>query len=130
MVMNRKEKLRWDLGLILMIMLVIVGQAIQAIPVAIAEGIVQPTGVCLAQSGQTRGMVADNSTHSVTVFNADTDTVLGTVFLPGFGSGTGDCSITADLTRGFVTDFTNQVWVIDLTTSPPSLPSGTNPILI
>ncbi|MEZ6105036.1 MAG: hypothetical protein R3B96_02735 [Pirellulaceae bacterium] len=33
----------------------------------------------------------------------------------------GDCAITADQTLGFVTDFRMNVWVIDLTTSPPSL---------
>ncbi len=77
----------------------------------------------------TRGMVADNATGGVTVFDADTGAVFGTVFIPVTGN-IGDCSITADQTRGFVTDFAFQVWVIDLTTTPPSLAPGPNPIPI
>ena len=71
---------------------------------------------------QNIGMVADDSTASVTVFDADTDTVLGTVALPT-GPAIGDCSITADRTLGFVTNFTGNVFVIDLTTVPPALGS-------
>lgn len=74
------------------------------------------------------GMVVDNSTDSVIVFDTDTDAVLGSVPI---GPGTiGDCAITADGTLGFATDFALRIWVIDLTTSPPSLASGTNPIPI
>ncbi|MGB5999822.1 MAG: hypothetical protein WBI00_05015, partial [Thermoanaerobaculia bacterium] len=40
---------------------------------------------------QTIGMVADNLTGSVTIFDADTDTVLGTVVLPNPGPTVGDC---------------------------------------
>ncbi|MBI3799514.1 MAG: hypothetical protein HY268_21415 [Deltaproteobacteria bacterium] len=109
--MSRKEQGRWNLGLIL-------GSVL-------ALGVVVPP-----VKAQTIGMVADDDTHAVTVFNADTDTVLGTVDLPDSGAATGDCSITADQTRGFVTDFQSRVWVIDLTTSPPSLAAGPNPIPI
>jgi len=77
---------------------------------------------------QTIGMVVDDQTDIVTVFNADTDTVLGTVPIGGLTNG--DCSITADQTLGFATDFSFNVWVIDLTTIPPSLAAGTNPIPI
>lgn len=74
------------------------------------------------------GMVAENVGNSMVVFDGDSDTVLAKVSL---GSGfIGDCSITADLTLGFVTDFASQVWVIDLASSPPRLASGTNPIRI
>jgi hypothetical protein len=79
------------------------------------------------------GMVADDATKSVTVFNAETDTVLGTVPIPpspGSYNAIGDCSITADQTRGFVTNFDFQVSVIDLTTSPPSQAPTPNPIRI
>jgi hemolysin type calcium-binding protein len=109
--MNRTKRARGQLGLILGSMLVL---GIEATPVM----------------PQTIGMVADNATHSVTVFNADTDTVLGTVELPGSDGAIGDCSITSDQTRGFVTDFGSQVWAIDLTTSPPSLAPDPNPIAI
>ncbi len=86
-------------------------------------------GSLATASALTIGMVADNTTQSVTVFDADTGTILGTVFFPIAGA-TGDCSVTADQTRGFVTRFNGEVWVIDLTTSPPSLAPGPNPIPI
>ena len=76
-------------------------------------------------TAQTLGMVADG-TSSVTIFNADTDTVLATV--PISSGSIGDCSITADQTLGFVTNFRSEVFVIDLQTL--ALASGTNPIPI
>ncbi len=78
-------------------------------------------------SAQTLGMVVDN-TGSVTVFNADDDTVVGSVALPA-SRANGDCSILPDQSLGFVTTFTNQVHVIDLT-GVPILAGGTNPISI
>jgi len=83
----------------------------------------------VAARAQTLGMVVDNAQHKVVVFDADTDSVLGSVPI-GVGEVTGDCSITADQTVGFATDFNFRVWVIDLTTTPPSLAAGTNPIVI
>jgi len=74
------------------------------------------------------GMVADE-TNQVTVFDAATNTVLGSVPI-GPGLAVGDCSINAIETLGFVTDFRNRIWVIDLTTSPPTLAAGINPIPI
>jgi Ca2+-binding RTX toxin-like protein len=86
----------------------------------------------LELSAQTLGMVADNSTDSVIMFDADTHAVLGTVpITPSpFEAATGDVLITPDQTRGFVTNFDHKVFVIDLTTSPPSLAAGRNPIPI
>jgi hypothetical protein len=82
-------------------------------------------------AAQNLGMVADYGAKSVTVFDADSVTVLGTISLPVSGGATiGDCSIAPDQTVGFVTDFLRQVWVIDLTVSPPALASGPNPIPI
>lgn len=81
-------------------------------------------------AAQNLGMVADYGAQSVTVFDADSVTVLGTVFLPVSSALVGDCSISPDRTVGFVTDFLRQVWVIDLTASPPALASGPNPIPI
>jgi DNA-binding beta-propeller fold protein YncE len=79
-------------------------------------------------AAQTLGMVADHATQSVTVFNADTDTVLGTVpILQGL---IGDCAIAPDSRLGFVTDFLQTLWVIDLSASPPALAAGVNPIPI
>jgi len=79
-------------------------------------------------SAKTLGMVADNTESAVTVFDADTDTVLGSVFITGHPIG--DVLITPDQTRGFVTNFNSEVFVIDLTASPPRLAEGPNPIPI
>ena len=85
----------------------------------------------LELAARTLGMVADDTTASVTVFDADTHAVLGTVFIaPGIAQAEGDVLITSDLKRGFVTNFGFEVFAIDLTTSPPSLAGGTNPIPI
>jgi len=79
-------------------------------------------------TARTLGLVADDATRSVTVFDADTDTVLGSVFISDAGFGMGDVLITPDQTRGFVTNFNSEVFVIDLTASPPRLAEGPNPI--
>lgn len=77
---------------------------------------------------QNLGMITDRSGRAF-VFDPDTDTLLGTVVLTGTSLPIFDCVITKDLKRGFIADFNNRrVWVIDLTTAPPSLASGTNPI--
>ena len=75
----------------------------------------------------TLGMAADNASKSVVVFDAGADTALGAIDLPS-GGAIGDCAITQDQTQGFVTDFENQVWVIDLPTL--TLATGVNPIAI
>ena len=70
-------------------------------------------------------MVVNNEPGNVIVFNADSDTVVGSVALTEFG--TDDCSILDDQSLGFVNDFgPQQVWVID--PSVPSLAAGINPI--
>ncbi len=83
-------------------------------------------------AAQIMGMVADDETLSVTVLNANSDSVLGSVALPvalpPVGVTIGDCSISPDQTLGFVTDFNSEVWVIDLTV--PALAPGINPIPI
>jgi hypothetical protein len=81
----------------------------------------------LELSARTLGMVADNATNSVTVFDADTHAILGTVPIPR-SFFIGDVLITSDLKQGFVTNINPQVHVIDLTISPPSLAGGINPI--
>ena len=78
------------------------------------------------------GIVVDDK-NTVITFDAVTDTYLGSVPIrvgqPGYGF-TGDCAITTDGTRGFVTGGDGTVWVIDITTIPPTLDPGTNPITI
>lgn len=59
------------------------------------------------------GLVADYGTNSVTTFDPDTNAALGSASLPTFGT-VGDAAITADGQLGFATDFSNQVWVVDL----------------
>ncbi len=77
---------------------------------------------------QPLGLVADDETDSVTVLDLGGHAVLGAV--PVGPGAVGDVAITPDQTLGFATDFNRRVWVIDLTTLPPSLAAGTNPIAI
>jgi len=77
-------------------------------------------------AAQTIGMVVDWGNPSVTVFEADTDTILGTVPIPVFGRLSSDCSIALDEGLGFVTDFRSQLWVVDL--AELDLAAGVNPI--
>lgn len=74
---------------------------------------------------QTRGLVASLNTKAVTIFDTNTDVVLGSI---AFGSFPLDCAITPDGSLGFVTDFSRNVYVIDMATL--SLATGTNPITI
>src|SRR5262245_59083291 len=76
------------------------------------------------------GMVADRSTKSVTVFDADTYAVRGAVSLPTTSPVVGDCLISPDQTLGFVTDDAFHLWVIDLAGPVPALAAGINPISI
>ena len=73
-----------------------------------------------------RTLAMFTKTTGVTVFDADADTVVGSLSI-----GTPrDCSINAHQTLGFVVDGQNKVWVIDLTRTPPTLASDVNPIPI
>ncbi|MGH7898342.1 MAG: hypothetical protein ACREQQ_10335 [Candidatus Binatia bacterium] len=83
-----------------------------------------------AAGAATLGMVADNLSDMVTVFNADTDTILGSVPIPNPENTLGDCAIPVDRRVGYVTNFNFEVFQIDLTQSPPVLRSGVNPIAI
>lgn len=97
---------------------------------ALAGSVVALALQALPVSARTLGLVADNGTASVTVFDADTDTVLGSLDINTAGLAIGDVLVTPDQTRGFVTNFNSEVVVIDLTASPPRLAEGTNPIPI
>jgi hypothetical protein len=75
------------------------------------------------------GMIGDGNTNNVVVFDANTDAILAALPLTvGSGSCYGDGAITSDLSLGFVVTVGSVIWIVDLTTSPPSLASGTNPI--
>ncbi len=78
-------------------------------------------------AAQTLGIIADDASNRAVVFNADTDTITGSVLLPGANL-VGDCSINNSQTLGFVTDFASHLFVINLV--PPALAPGTNPVPI
>lgn len=75
------------------------------------------------------GMVVDNTTDKVIVFDADTYAVLASVPIsPGLVAG--DCSILSDQSLGFVTNGQSEIWVIDLFSTPPALAAAPNPVPI
>src|SRR5262245_18092440 len=77
------------------------------------------------------GMSASPATDFVLVFDANTDAVLGSVRLgPGAVQCSGDCVITSDLSRAYVTTAFGEIWVVDLTTTPPGRATGLNPFEI
>ena len=88
------------------------------------------TGLALAPAtvAGTIGMVCDDGSDSVVVFDADTNHVLGVVPLD-VGAAVGDCTVSRDQAYGYVTDGLGGVWVIDLTASPPVLAVDPNPIV-
>lgn len=80
-------------------------------------------------SAATLGLVLDRVTHTATVFDADSDRVRGSVPIsPALQ--VGDCAISADQSRGFVSSRSGAISVIDLTAIPPRLADGPNPIPI
>ncbi len=88
-----------------------------------------PTGIAIYVPPATgTGLVADTTTSSVVVFDPGTDTVTGVVPIPVNGGVIGDVEVSKDGNLGFVTNFANQVYVIDLKATPPRLATGTNPI--
>ncbi len=73
------------------------------------------------------GVVTDARTGITTVFDTDTGDVLGDVRI-GDLSLHADCSIAGVAGLAFVTGSERGLWVVDLTTVPPSLATGVNPI--
>jgi hypothetical protein len=69
----------------------------------------------------------DFNTNKAVVFNADTDTVIGSVPIPE-AADLGSCSISQDKKFAYVTNIRSQIWVLNLT--PPGLADGQNPIPI
>jgi hypothetical protein len=91
--------------------------------------VVVVTSMAASLAGQTRGVIVDNATHKAIVFNADSDTIIGSVTLPSQSLGEGSCTVTLDQKFAFVTDFNSHLWAINLH-SPPSLTAAPNPIPI
>jgi hypothetical protein len=79
----------------------------------------------------TLGLVADESSGTVTSFDADTGIVFGTVTIPN-ADRVGDCAILASAAsnRAFVTNFNGQLWQVDLGTAPPTIASRASGTLI
>lgn len=77
--------------------------------------------------GRSIGMVTDQALRRAIVFDADLDLVLGSVFLPILVY---DCVVDPSRRLGYVADFNQHVWLIDIAASPPALATGINPILV
>jgi hypothetical protein len=72
------------------------------------------------------GMVVDKS-GAITVIDPIASAEVGSVPIEPSYNGY-DCAITSDGTLGFMTDFTNRVWVVDVATRPPHVPAESSPI--
>jgi len=79
---------------------------------------------------RTVGMVANIYSNSVTVFDTDTDTVLGVVTLPAGSIGINDVFVDSSGKLGVVSDSDNELYFIDLSATPPRLDDGINPVTI
>jgi hypothetical protein len=100
------------------------------------------TGALTAQGigRQTIGVIVDRGLASADpalarvpylhVFDPETSQITAGVPLPTIpGTGVFDVEIAPDLSEAYVADNnTNEIWFIDLTTDPPSLSSGVNPL--
>lgn len=81
-----------------------------------------------------RGLASPNPALArvpyVHVFDPQTDQITAGVPLPTIpGTGVFDVEIAPDLSEAYVADNnTNLIWFIDLTTNPPSLAAGINPL--
>ena len=110
--MGRSKKLLLFVGLVSLVSLTLMASAVPL-------------------SAQTIGMVVGRH-GDITVFDADLDAVLGSmsITLPQF-TDMGDCSITGDQSKGFVTRSADGVYVIDLATpASPVLAAGPNPVTV
>ena len=86
--------------------------------------IAAPTATPIPQTGIVR-----DASGVASIFDTDPAAVRGELVL-GLGGTPGDCTISPDGRRGYVTDFNYQLWVVDLTSVPPQLAPGINPIVI
>jgi hypothetical protein len=75
-------------------------------------------------------MVVDNNSKDAIVFDTETDTVTGVVSLGVIGGVVGDCIVADGGRLGLVTDYSYQLWAINLTTTPPILAGAPNPVVV
>ena len=73
----------------------------------------QPTTVGMVVDGAVDALGLPISPVQVHVFDADTREVLGSLPLPGAGGTTGDCSISADGSTGYVTQGNDTLQVVN-----------------
>lgn len=72
------------------------------------------------------GMASDDDNERLVVFDTTSGVVLGAVTVgPG---AIGDCLVEPATEMGYVVDFANRLWVLDLAQDPPALADGVNPI--
>jgi hypothetical protein len=118
--------------------------SLSAIPIAgvVLTAASLGTGALTAQGigRQTIGVIVDRGLASADpalarvpylhVFDPETSQITAGVPLPTFpGTGVFDVEIAPDLSEAYVADNnTNEIWFIDLTTDPPSLSNGVNPL--
>lgn len=74
------------------------------------------------------GLVTSHSSAAF-VIDAGGAALLGNVSV-GPADLTGDCVVSPDGRFGFVSRFDSKLWVVDMSTTPPQLASGTNPVFI
>src|SRR5262245_8714643 len=90
-------------------------------------GLFVSLALCGVTMGDT-GMVVDRW-NAAFVVNAGSRARLGRVPVGPEGT-TGDCVVSPDGRLGIASHFDSRLWIVDLTSNPPRLASGTNPISI
>jgi hypothetical protein len=96
--------------------------------VAILVGIAVARGVRAGDEAAGHlGLVTNLFSTTATVVDSDPPSEVASV-PTGFGLYGGDCVVSRDGRLAYVANYWHDVWVIDLTTTPPSPASGTNPI--
>src|SRR5262245_16281600 len=78
----------------------------------------------------TPGVVLDYQTGKAILFDADTDTIIGSVPLGANIGSSGDCVVLGDTGPAFATDFGFRIWGLDLEGATPRLSDPPNPIRI
>ncbi|MBI4518976.1 MAG: hypothetical protein HY699_24560 [Deltaproteobacteria bacterium] len=76
-------------------------------------------GACThTTTGEVIGMVVHEVRGAITVFNADTNSARGTAAPPNISEGDVlDCAVSNDGSRGYVSDFSGRIWIVDTATA-------------
>jgi hypothetical protein len=100
----------------------------RAIPAVL--GLLVSAAIAPFLDAQSIGLVLDVSTDRAVLFDADSLQSLGSVQLPAVGACSGDCVIDEDQQLAYVSGTGSEIHVIDVSTRPPTLAAGINPIPI